>query len=146
MKPDFDYQTLPVSFAHCQNGQCLRADQCLRHQVLLRMPKERGIVTVVNPQHVATDGGDCKFFIDATPLRYARGMTHLLDRVPLSDAKTIDEQIRAYLGRNNYYRSKSKVRLIKPVEQKYIQSLLLRRGITEPPLFDEYVDYYDLSV
>ena len=91
------------------------------------------------------DGKDCNYFIDEQPLQYARGMTHLLDRVPLSDAKIIDKQIRAYFGRNNYYRSMSKVRLIKPQEQEYIRQLFRRKGITDEPEFDEYVEYYDLS-
>lgn len=145
MKSDFDYQTLPVSFGHCLNEHCLHADKCLRHQVALRIPKERGLVTIVNPGHVSPDGKDCTFFIDERPLQYARGMTHLLDRVPLSDAKIIDKQIRAYFGRNNYYRSMSKVRLIKPQEQEYIRQLFRRKGITDEPVFDEYVEYYDLS-
>lgn len=48
MKTDFDYNSMPVSFAHCLNGHCLRADKCLRRQVTLRMPKERAAVTVIN--------------------------------------------------------------------------------------------------
>ena len=35
MKTDFDYNSMPVSFAHCLNGHCLRADKCLRRQVTL---------------------------------------------------------------------------------------------------------------
>ena len=53
MKTDFDYNSMPVSFAHCLNGHCLRADKCLRRQVTLRMPKERAAVTVINPEHIA---------------------------------------------------------------------------------------------
>ena len=52
MKTDFDYNSMPVSFAHCLNGHCLRADKCLRRQVTLRMPKERAAVMVINPEHV----------------------------------------------------------------------------------------------
>ena len=60
MKTDFDYNSMPVSFAHCLNGHCLRADKCLRRQVTLRMPKERAAVTVINPEHITSDGGDNK--------------------------------------------------------------------------------------
>ena len=56
MKTDFDYNSMPVSFAHCLNGHCLRADKCLRRQVTLRMPKERAAVMVINPEHVTSDG------------------------------------------------------------------------------------------
>lgn len=146
MKSEFEYQSLPASFAHCQNSQCLRADKCLRHQVMLRIPKERCFVTVVNPDHVSPDGGNCTSFIDELPLQYARGMTHLFDNVSLSDAKIINSQILAYLGRNKYYRCKSKKRLINPKEQEYIREAFRKKGVTEPPVFDEYVDYYDLSI
>ncbi len=86
MKTDFDYNSMPVSFAHCLNGHCLRADKCLRRQVTLRMPKERAAVMVINPEHVTSDGEDCTYFIDEKPVLFARGMKHLLDRVPLADA------------------------------------------------------------
>ena len=64
MKTDFDYNSMPVSFAHCLNGHCLRADKCLRRQVTLRMPKQRAAVMVINPEHVTSDGVDCTYFID----------------------------------------------------------------------------------
>ena len=73
MKTDFDYNSMPVSFAHCLNGHCLRADKCLRRQVSLRMPKERATVMVINPEHIASDGGDCTYFIDEKPVLFARG-------------------------------------------------------------------------
>ena len=98
MKTDFDYNSMPVSFAHCLNGHCLRADKCLRRQVTLRMPKERAAVMVINPEHVTSDGVDCTYFIDEKPVLFARGMKHLLDRVPLADATVIKRQMIAYLS------------------------------------------------
>lgn len=104
MKTDFDYNSMPVSFAHCLNGHCLRADKCLRRQVTLRMPKERAAVMVINPEHVTSDGEDCTYFIDEKPVLFARGMKHLLDRVPLADATVIKRQMIAYFGKTIYYR------------------------------------------
>ena len=72
MKTDFDYNSMPVSFAHCLNGHCLRADKCLRRQVTLRMPKQRAAVMVINPEHVTSDGVDCTYFIDEKPVLFAR--------------------------------------------------------------------------
>ena len=124
MKTDFDYNSMPVSFAHCLNGHCLRADKCLRRQVTLRMPKERAAVMVINPEHVTSDGEDCTYFIDAT---------------------VIKRQMMAYFGKTIYYRCCNKERLIKPKEQKYIQELFRKRGVTETPQYDEYIEYYDLG-
>ena len=135
MKTDFDYNSMPVSFAHCLNGHCLRADKCLRRQVTLRMPKERAAVMVINPEHVTSDGVDCTYFIDEKPVLFARGMKHLLDRVPLADATVIKRQMIAYFGKTIYYRCCNKERLIKPKEQEYIQGLFRRRRVTAR-LFD----------
>ena len=145
MKTDFDYNSMPVSFAHCLNGHCLRADKCLRRQVTLRMPKQRAAVMVINPEHVTSDGVDCTYFSDEKPVLFARGMKHLLDRVPLADATVIKRQMIAYFGKTIYYRCCNKERLIKPKEQEYIQGLFRRRGVTETPQFDEYIEYYDLG-
>ena len=145
MKSDFDYQAMPISFGHCLNKTCLRADKCLRHQMALRIPKEREFVQVLAPDHVSPTGEDCIFFIDEKPLLYARGMTHLLDHVIMKEAQVLKRLIFAHMGNNNYYRSMNKERLIKPQEQAYIKKLFQSRGITEPPIFDEYVEYYDLG-
>ena len=66
MSPDFDYTQFPYTFAHCLNSECLRAEQCLRRQVTLRMPKERGLVTVVNPNHVSPSGEDCNYLFSTS--------------------------------------------------------------------------------
>lgn len=144
MSPDFDYSLFPYTFAHCLNGECLRADKCLRRQVALRMPKERGFVTVLNPKHVEPSGEDCTCFVPDQPQQYARGITHLLDRVPHNDAIIIKQQMINHFGQTNYYRFKRKERLVKPNEQAYIKRLFHNRGVTTEPVFDEYVEYYDL--
>ena len=69
---------------------------------------------VINPEHIASDGGDCTYFIDEKPVLFARGMKHLLDQVPLADATVIKRQMIAYFGKTIYYRCCNKERLIKP--------------------------------
>mgnify|MGYP006967547465 CR=1 FL=1 len=86
-----------------------------------------------------------KFGVSCPPVLFARGMKHLLDRVPLADATVIKRQMIAYFGKTIYYRCCNKERLIKPKEQEYIQGLFRRRGVTETPQFDEYIEYYDLG-
>lgn len=146
MKKDFDYDSIPLSFAHCLNGDCLRANNCLRRQLALIMPEERATVTIVNPRHMASaDGKDCTYFMDEKPVLFARGMRRLLDRVPLADATVIKNQLLGYFGKSVYYRCCNGERLIKPKEQEYICELFRRRGVAEPPQFEEYVEYYDFS-
>lgn len=47
MNANFKYDDFPASFAHCFNEQCLRGDSCLRRQLALRVPKERGGVYTI---------------------------------------------------------------------------------------------------
>ena len=145
MSPDFDYSQFPYSFAHCLNAECLRGNTCLRRQVALRMPKERSVVPIVNPAHIVPSGEDCLLFVLDQPEQYARGISHLLDRVPYDDALEIKQRMIGNFGQTTYYRLKRKERLIKPAEQAYIQKLFRNRGITDDPVFDEYVEYYDLQ-
>ncbi|MDR0891781.1 MAG: DUF6078 family protein [Mediterranea sp.] len=145
MRPNIDYNTLPIPFAHCANAQCSRADHCLRRLATDLMPKERLFYTAINPAQFAPDGADCTCFIDDKPLLFARGMTHLLDKVPHIHAKSIRNKLIGLWGKSSYYRRQKKEQLISPQEQAYIQRLFLRYGITETPQFDEYVEAYDLK-
>ena len=70
-------------------------------------------------------------------------MIPLVDSIPLIALKV--EFGIAYFGKTIYYRCCNKERLIKPKEQEYIQGLFRRRGVTETPQFDEYIEYYDLG-
>ncbi|WP_455586672.1 DUF6078 family protein [Bacteroides sp.] len=144
MKTNFDYHSVPYNFVHCINKQCLHAADCLRHQVALRIPSECEIVCIINPAYATSAGKDsCKFFKADKLMRFASGITHLLDSVPHSDAIVIKQQMLEYFGRNSYYRFLRKERLVNPSEQKYIRQLFHKRGITNEPVYDEYVERYE---
>lgn len=146
MNPDFDYNAFPASFAHCFNEKCQHGDKCLRHQMALRIPKERGGVYIINPGYLKSDTGEgCPFFLLDQPQQFAKGITCLYDDLPMRKAEIIKSQIIAYMGRNTYYRCKQKKRLVKPKEQAYIKKLFLAHGITTEPQYDEYIEYYDLG-
>ena len=143
MEPKFDYNSVPYNFPHCFNKQCSLADKCLRHQVALRMPSERGVVTIVNPSCTASVDASCPYFKADSTQTYALGMTHLLDHVPHNDALIIKQQLLKYFGRPLFYRFWRKERLFTPEQQEYIRELFQKRGICETPVFDEYVEQYE---
>lgn len=146
MNTDFDYKSFPTTFMHCFNEQCLRGGQCLRRQMALCIPKERGSVIVVNPGHIGSlTGEDCPSFLLDQPQRFARGFSHLFDNVPHRKALAIKSQMLTYFGRTSFYRCYRKERLIKPGEQKRIGEMFRNQNLNEEPQFDEYVDYYDLG-
>ena len=76
MKPDFNCNDFPTTFAHCFNEKCLRGDKCLRRQVALRVPKERTSMLAINPVSIESPTGEgCRFFLLDQPQCFAKGIT-----------------------------------------------------------------------
>lgn len=143
MKPEFNYNSLPSGFANCFNEQCKRADKCLRRQAALHIPAEYKIISIVNPACIASTGEDCLYFKADNPQLFARGITCLLSSIPHSDAIAIKQQMLNHFGRTLFYRFWRKEHLFSPSQQEYVKQLFLQRGISEPPLFDEYIEQYE---
>lgn len=143
MKPNFDYSLAPHNFIHCLNAQCPQAGECLRHQVFLRIPSECEYIRIVNPAHITPAGESCPYFMPDQLRQFALGITHLLDNVPHSDAIIIKQRMLNHFKAHMYYRFCRKERLINPDGQAYIRQLFLDRGITDEPVYDEYVEQYE---
>lgn len=143
MKPDFDYNIVPHGFYLCFNKQCKHADQCLRYLVTKYCTPEHIYINTLNPAYIATVKDECPHFKPDQMRIFALGMTHLLDNVPLNDAIKIKKLMIGYFNRSTYYRCCRKERLITPSEQEFIKNLFMSKGITGPPLFDEYIEQYD---
>lgn len=143
MNTDFDYNLLPHNFAHCLNRQCKRADECLRSRAVSYIPAERKTVTIVNPIYADSAPEDCAYFKADQLLPFALGMTNLLAYIPHNDAVVIKQQMINYFGRSRFYRLWRKESLFSPDQQEYIRQLFLQRGLSETPVFDEYVQQYE---
>lgn len=143
MKPDFDYNTVPYNYAHCFHSECKYAAKCLRHQVALRVPPEKGILSIVSPLFKPADGTDCPYFKADALKRFAQGMTHILDKVPHKEATALKRQMLSHFERNTFYRCWRGERLIHPDEQAYIRQLFINYGFTDEPVFDLYLEQYE---
>ena len=143
MKPDFDYSLVPYNFVHCLHAQCPQATACLRHQVSLRIPSECEYIHIVNPGRITPVGENCPHFMPDQLRPFALGITHLLDSIPHSDAIVIKRQMVNHFKTHMYYRFYRKERFINPAGQEYIRQLFLDRGITDAPVYDEYVEQYE---
>lgn len=143
MKPNFEYNLVPYNFHHCFNAQCLHATDCLRHQVSLHIPPEREAVTIINPARTTPSKDGCPYFMPDRLGRFALGITHLFDTMPHADAIIIKQQMIDHFKTHTYYRYFRKERLITPSGQQYIRQLFLNRGLTEEPVYDEFVEQYD---
>lgn len=143
MKPNFAYDQIPFTFVYCLHSQCPKAADCLRHKLLALVPSERTVIGTVNPAYIAAHPDKCLHFMPDHTVRFAIGITHLLDKVPHSEAVIIRNLLYGFFKRNMYYRIKNKERSIRPSEQESIRQIFLSRGIAEQPVFDEYIDEYD---
>lgn len=143
MEKDFNYTSAPKVYLFCLNAQCPQAAQCLRYQASQHINPERVIISVINPAHLTGITKECSYFQPNRLARYALGITHLLDKLPHTDALRLKKEIYNHFQRNMYYRIYNKERLIHPREQEFIRKLFLQIGIEEEPLFDEYIDKYD---
>lgn len=137
-----DYSSVPKHYACCFNRECRLAGECLRHLAALATPPEVITVTIINPARISSSGTDCPYFSSRVKQRYARGMSRLLDPLPYRDAQRVKQQMIDHFGRNRFYRLRSKECTFSPEQQEYVRQLFLQCGVTEPPLFDEYVEEY----
>ena len=143
MNPNFNYNSVPYNFAYCFSDKCEHNAKCLRYQIAVHIPAEYGVISVINPLYRKPEGCDCPYFKVDQLKQFALGITHLLDKIPHSEAIVIKQQMIDHFQRSTYYRYWRKERLISPDEQEYIYQLFLKHGITNKPVFDEYVEQYD---
>ena len=136
-----DYAMVPTGFVHCFNGNCKLANQCLRHQIVRFIPDTQWSVSIVNPGCTNPEG-DCRGFMADTPVQYAVGMDHLLDRIPYQTAKNIKQRLLSTYGKNKFYQFKRRERLFSPEDQRYIRQVFLSNGVEEEPAFDSWQTGY----
>ena len=96
MTPDFDYSEVPFGFNYCLNKSCKQASTCLRYRLYTHIPAACQTIRIINPVYAATIDDVCPFFMPDKKVRYALGITHLLDHVPYSDAVSIKRQMLAH--------------------------------------------------
>jgi len=143
MEKEIVYNSVPNSFSRCIQVNCMRADSCLRHRVFLYYVADCNTIPVINPARIPHEGTECRYYFADIKVRFARGITHLLDPVPHGKAIEIRRELYSYFKRNTYYRIRNKERLLSPADQSYVRKLFLRKGINVEPVFDEYIEQYD---
>ena len=104
-------------------------------------PDTQWSVSIVNPGRINPEG-DCRGFMADTPVQYAVGMDHLLDRIPYQTAKNIKQRLLSTYGKNKFYQFKRRERLFSPEDQRYIRQVFLSNGVEEEPAFDSWQTGY----
>lgn len=142
MEKDFDYNLVPYSFTHCVRSSCVRANDCIRYRAMQYATPDRGSLSIVNPVAIPGDGKKCRYFFADQKVRYALGISRLLDNIPYKKAVMIRSSLRAHFRKATYYRIRNKERLITPAEQDFVRQLFQQYGIGEEPVFDTYIEQY----
>lgn len=139
------YDDAPMGYAVCFNKQCARCETCLRYRVGLLAPASRLAGMAVFPQ--AWREGDCSAFRPAQPAVMAWGFTHLFDRLPRYKRPWARAALRRYFGNgmSTYYRYHYGHKMLSPVRQQEVMTLLASYGSTDGVRFDHYVVAYDFT-
>jgi hypothetical protein len=134
-----NYESAPQNFAYCLNEQCSQSANCLRFQARLHIGSTQPFFSILNPLHIE-EQKECSYFRSTEPIRCASGMKHLYDNLPHLKAIRIKSLVNKHFSITTLHRIKTKERLIKPEEIAFIRSVFIQEGITEEPLFDEYIE------
>lgn len=140
-------ENIPKEYVYCfaDKKTCPKVDTCLRAiavQLLAAsgMPQPTDLRTV-NALYVRQlpSPAACPLYRHNEPERYARGMTHLFDEIPLKHAPSIRKRvIRCFTSETLFFRSRKGERLISPEEQRAILKVFQSMGLDITPVYDEF--------
>lgn len=140
-------QDIPTGYAYCFAGKdsCPKAATCLRAIAarILTESKESQpqIINTVNALYVQqlAEQTSCALYRPSEPLRYAKGMTHLFDELPVKQATSIRNRIIGCFSCERYfYLSRNGSRLINVEEQRKIEHVFRSAKLESTPKFDSY--------
>lgn len=142
-------QDIPKDYIFCPatNDTCPRAATCLRALALRALaggnPKEWLVMRTLNPGYAQHPLKDCEYYRDSTPVRYAVGMMHMFDNIPLKQARELRRKVMGCFSCESYfYQSRKGERNITPAEQKSIENAFRAVGLSEAPQYDGSSDGY----
>ncbi len=141
MIKELDYSIVPKQFGHCLNGNCKRADKCLRYQVTKFITEDTRYINVLSPQWKLT-GKKCTEFLDDTPVKYAYGWNKMFDKLIHEQAVAVKNELLYSFGKNLFYRLKRHERPFTPQAQDFVRNVFQRHGIGEEPEYDYYTYEY----
>lgn len=141
---------MPKDYVLCPatDAACPRAATCLRAHAwrTLAAGREKGwtFVRSLSPALAINPPSPCPHYRNSTPVRLARGMSHLFDDVPRRLALSVRRQVVLCFSSERYfYYCRGGKRLITPEEQQAVAAVFKRAGLSFPPKFDSYEEGYN---
>lgn len=135
---------IPSLFSTCVHNDCTKASSCLRNMAYNELVKAKDVMQVVNPSRCTKDG-QCPYFCDATPVRFARGFTNFQQRMYPGQYQKFMTILIEKFSRNPYFQRRRGDIALSPKEQAIIIDALRTSGVTEPLEFDAYEYQYDFN-
>ena len=126
----------------CLNWMCEQREHCLRWQPQEYAPKDRLLLTSVNPRHRDVAKGRCPLYLADEKVMLAKGMVQFYDEMPRKVEERIKGLLIATYGRTIYYEYRNGKRLIPPKMQAYIREVCQHCGWTKEPQYDGFVEDY----
>lgn len=130
---------IPYHYNLCIAGECPMASTCLR-QVAFKLA-DGLTLNVLNP-HLLDTSGECKQYVKAEKVMYAKGFKGVMDKLPFKVHDRAATYLMAAFSERTYYRIRKGERLLSPDEQSVVRRIIARVGYTEPWEFDAYVEDY----
>ena len=131
---------LPQRIDYCVQGNCPKAQQCVRHILYLNNTQALPSIMVLNPLLTPFNAEGCPQFREYKTVRHARGFRKIYDAIPVRFAKKFWAAIPGITSESMYYRMKRGDRLIPPSQQQAILAAAHRLGVPQSVDFDEYCD------
>jgi len=128
---------IPDDYPVCLHSDCPQAATCLHQIVYPELQKDQTYLKLVNPM-MCTKDGQCKFYRDSKPVRFARGFINFQKRMFPDQYDKFRITLEYEFGRNEYFRRRRGEKIITPKEQKIILDILRKVGVTDDLEFDRY--------
>lgn len=131
---------MPSTYAVCWQGECPKADVCLRRQAALHLPSDRLVSQAVNLNAVSWNDGQCSQYRSTAPSRNAWGLRHIYDNVPKKLSPLLYRLVTSHFSKHLYYQYYNCKKSIPPAHQELIRADFRAMGIETPVEFERYED------
>lgn len=143
MEENFDYNQVPGYFIHCFNAACPRAGECLRQLAARHVSAVRPVVQAVSPAVWPEGDGTCGQFHPIRKIRLAWGVRRAIGRMPYNEGRLVVKALNRMYTKVTLNRITTHERALPPDEQRRIEALFARYGVTDGEVFDRVEMAYD---
>ena len=143
MEKETDYASVPHGYVHCFHASCPQADACLRRLAGRLAPASVPHVLAMNPAAYPPAGEACPWFRPVRRIRMAWGVRQAVGRMPYKEGRGVVSALNRMYSKVTLNRITNHQRPLPPAEQKQIEALFARYGLTDGQVFDRVEMVYD---